>query len=278
MSQRRDDALVEKLLPDFFGTQNPGAAWMHAVSVHLALPVLRALWTMAEVDYQRPECRDIAGGGYHLQSANALGDVTFSYDLEYPLVPISVYGGGANQYLMRADGGVANWADIFGTEAQVRAAQRGLTLGGWFHWAALPGATQFLIAKNNGGAQQQYHLNVRPANTIRFAVFPGPVTVDSAATVRVGWNHIVGTYDQPSQTLVIMLNGVPTIGVVGAAPAALPDSTAAFVIGADSAGANRFTGKSSLCFLQACSMYRGGTMDITQALFRFVGSMLGRQE
>ena len=208
---------------------------------------------MSAVDYQRSECGDEGPFGYKLASAAALGGVEFSYDVNAPLVPIAIFSGAVNSWLVRPDGGVANWADIFGTEVQVRAAERGLTFGGWFWWSALPGAVHTLIAKDNFGPQRQYSLYTLAANTIQFTVSPGPVVVVSAATINVGWNHIVGVYDQPNQDLHVILNGAVTSNL-GAAPAALNDSTANFAIGASSAGNLRFTGYASMCFLCASSV------------------------
>lgn len=110
----------------------PAFQWRSMCSMLLGTPGLRAAWPMSVVDYQRPECTDISGNGYDLQSANALGDVLFGHDPTPGIAPVAVFSGAANSYLTRADGGAGNWADITGAEAYIIAAQQGLTMGGWF--------------------------------------------------------------------------------------------------------------------------------------------------
>ena len=279
MSQQRDDALIEKLLPDFFHKHNPGAAWMHAVSIHLALPALRALWTMSSIGYIQPECTDVSGQGNHLATPAAIGDVVFGYGpTGYP--PTAYFWGLPNCYLFKADGGGgANWADTgtIWSDFQILDTQRGLTLGGWFWWPALPGAWQHLMSKDDLGANRQYALMLTNTNQLRFELFPGPTWATSTNTINVGWNHCIGIYDRTTQNQSVVLNGIVATNV-GGAPAALADSAAPFTIGADGAGGNRFTGYASLCWLQACSMYQAGTFDMVRALYHFVGPLYVRQE
>jgi len=209
---------------------------------------------MSVVDYVRPECTDISGHGYDLQSPVALGNVLFGYT-PVGIEPSAFFSGGVAGYLVRA-AAVGNWASILGTEAYMAATLRGLTIGGWFWWTALPGAAQYLMAKDDG-ANRSYFINLQAANTIQIGVWPGPVFHTTVATINVGWNHITGIYDQSSQTLFIELNGAITAGGAGAAPAALADSAAPFTIGADGAGGNRFAGYASDCFLAALSLRHG---------------------
>lgn len=255
-SQPIDAKQVEGFSAQFQRRWEAGFHWRSMCSMLLGTPALRAAWPMSVVDYQRPECTDISGHGYDLQSAAALGNVTFGYDPN-GIAPMALFAGAANQYLSRADGGVGNWADILGTEAHIIAAQRGLTLGGWFWWPALPGAVGSLMMKDDGGANRQYQHVILAANTIAFTVWPGLISVISAATINTGWNHCVSIYDQPTQTLFTILNGVVTAGGAGAAPAALADTAAPFTIGADGGGGSRFIGYASDCFLCAASLSQG---------------------
>jgi hypothetical protein len=225
----------------------------------LGTPGLRAAWPMSVVGLVQPECTDISGHGYHLATPAAIGDVVFGYG-PVGMTPMAYFWGIANCYLFRADAGATDWADIgtiFG-EFQILNTQRGLSLGGWFWWPALPGAGQMLMGKDDFGANRQYgiYLNV-PGHTVSFLVWPGPVGVASANTINTGWNHIVAIYDRTSQTLYIVLNGVATPGVLGAAPAALVDTAAPFTIGGSGAGGALFTGYASDCFLSACSLSLG---------------------
>lgn len=243
--------------------------FVRACGAHLALPGLRAFWPMSAIDYQRPECTDISGHGYDLQSANALGDVLFGYDTTQVLAPVGTFSGAANSYLTRADGGAGNWADILGTEAYIIAAQRGLALGGWFYWAALPGAVEGLLTKASGAAQS-YNVIITAGNLARMSVWPGAIVIASASAVNVGWNHLVGLYDQANQDIHIVLNGVVSSNA-GAAPAALTDSAQPFCIGADGAGANLFTGSASMCFL--CASFISTTQ--VQALYNQTRELYG---
>lgn len=252
-------------------------AWSHACSTHRALPALRAFWSMGSVDYAAASrSADTSGNGYDLGDAGGGSNVEFSYDANNPYAPIAIFNGGANDYLSRADGGAGNWADILGTEAYIRATERGLTLGGWFWFSALPGAAEFLMAKDDVGANRQYYLVTTAANLVQFGVHPGPVVVNSAGTLNTGWNHCIGVYDQPSQIVYTVLNGTVTAGAAGAAPAALNDSGAAFTIGASGAGASRFTGYASLCFLLACSLREAAaTFTATAALYAQTRALFG---
>jgi hypothetical protein len=251
---KRRDQIVEEMLPDFFHRQAADAAWGHACSMIKARPGLRGFWPMSSVDYTAGNrAVDISGQGNHLGDAGAGANVEFSYDTNSPLAPIAIFNGGANDYLSRADGGAGNWADILGTEGYIRAAERGLVLEGWFWWSAIPGPAQYLMAKDDRGANRQYALFVQGANDVRFIVNPGLVNVTSSNFVVVGWNHVIGIYDQANLDLHVVLNGTLTSNV-GGAPAALTDTTAPFVVGADSAGGNLFTGYASMCSLGASSV------------------------
>lgn len=253
-SQPIDAAQVEGYSAQFQRRWEAGYHWRSMCSMLLGTPGLRAAWPMSVVDYQRSECTDISGHGYDLQSAAALGNVTFGYDPN-GIAPMALFAGGANQYLSRVDGGAGNWADILGTEAHIIAAERGLSIGGWFWWPALPNVIQYLMAKDDAVAQRQYALLLINTNNVEFIVWPGAIVINSAATINTGWNHCFGIYDQASQDLHVVLNGVVTTNA-GAAPAALADSTSPFTIGGDGAGGNRFTGYASDCALNAASIGR----------------------
>jgi hypothetical protein len=248
-SQKRPDELIGILGGEYQARAEPNFALAKAVSTHLALPGLRAFWPMSVTDYVNPYTTDIANG-YDLTAVGAIG---IGYDPS-GLAPIAQLTGAVGSYLSRADGGAGNWADILGTEAYIRATQRGLSLGGWFWWSALPGAVQYLMAKDDTGANRQYRLQIGAGNLISFTVWAGAIAATSAAMINAGWNHCAGIYDAPSQTVFVELNGVITSGVVGAAPAALADTAAPFTIGADGIGGNRFTGYTSMNYLCASSL------------------------
>lgn len=253
---------IDQLSAWFQRNYDAAFAWKTAIAAHLAMPGLRAHWPMSAVANTQPECIDVSGNGNHLQAAAALGNVDFGFDAN-SLAPIAEFFGAANSYLFKADAGAFDWADILGNENYIRTNDRGLCLGGWFWWSALPGANQGLISKQ-AGANNSYDILLQATNIPIFRVWPGPVGVASAAAISTGWNHIAGRYDQPTQTVFIYLNGVETSGVVGAAPAALTDSPTQFTIGASASGGNLFTGYASLCFLCASQATAGRVQGLYQ--------------
>lgn len=273
--QVRNDQLVNWLSADFQPRYDPAFSWKTSVSMMTALPVVRAVWPMSSMFYTtNPICADVSGQSNNLSISE--GNPFFGYDPGPALAPVVQFPGTVNQELFRADGGAGNWADITGGETYVIATQRGLTLGGWFKLAALPNALTLLIDKDDGGANRQYRLYITAANLLTFEVWAGPVSVASSAALVVGWNHCVGVYDQPSQTLYTVLNGVVTEGVVGAAPAALADTGALFEIGGVLAGFTRLSGYASMCWLEACSLRQGGNFTHAKSLFWQQAAMFGK--
>lgn len=254
--QEQNAELVALMSAYFWGRNESNVAWRHAVSSILALPALRAFWPMSSVDYTvASRTRDIAGGGYHLSDNNT---PVFGYDQLAPHVEFD----GVNQYLSRADGGAANWADITGIEAYVAAAQRGLTLGGWFYFDVL-GTTATLLSKWGAGGQQSYLLQRQAANTARFAVHSGAVFASSGVipVVTSTWYFMVGRFI-PSTEVNIFVNDNAS-PVVAGIPAALADSTIGFSVGARAVPSDYLDGRASLCFLCAAAL----SDSIISALF-----------
>lgn len=228
-------------------------AWQAAVSSILALPGLRAFWPMSAVDYTNPQAKDVAGGGYHLTNNNT---ATFGYDPNQVLVPCAFFDG-VNQYLSRADGGAANWADIIGTEAYIEntlVGARGLTLGGWF-WADTTTIDITVMGKGISAAGA-YWLRIRgdAADQAQFSMFSG--AVQSAATgnavIDDTWTFLVGRFD-PSTELGVFQNGVWTRNAVGI-PATIDDVAGDFTIGARAGGTNFLPGRAGPCFLCAAAL------------------------
>lgn len=254
--QVRNPELREILRADFQGRYEPNFAWKSACSANLALPALRAFWPMSAVDYTNPQCKDIAGGGYHLTNNNT---ATFGYSPGL-LVPC-VYLNGANQYLSRADGGVGNWADVTGTEAYVEntaVAARGLTLGGWFRIDTFPGVGlyEYLIGKWGAAPNLSYLLCLYDTDDVLFIVRNAGLGVNIIAQYSGlsanTWYQFVGRF-VPSISASVFVNAAETAQAVNV-PASVPDSTANFVIGADSPGTGYFfDGRASLCFLCAAA-------------------------
>lgn len=245
---------VDLLRPYFVDRNEPNYAWQHAVSAVLALPALRAFWPMSSVDFAAASrARDIAGSGYHLADNNTVLFSSGEFDALPNLVPFAEFDG-VNQYLSRADGGAANWADIIGTEAYVAVAQRGLTIGGWFKFDQLA-RLEYLIAKLFVPAQFSYRILKDAANNIVFGTSVGGgglVSATSTNAVNItDWWFIVGRF-RPSAFVDIFVNSIETSAVT--ADATIFDSTAPVTIGAQGTPNLWMDGRASLCWLCAAAL------------------------
>lgn len=262
--QKRNADMVDLLSTDFVGRNEPNYAWRAACSAVLALPALRAFWPMSSVDYTTASrARDVAGGAYHLSDNNT---VTFGYD---QLAPYAEFDG-TNQYLSRADGGAANWADITATETYVVAAQRGLTFGGWFYFDNAAGANnEYCINKANGGvaANIAYYIQRRDAangGVGRAAVIgagaaPTNLISTTTALAATQWYFLVARL-VPSTSLDIYWNDenqrnlLQKNSLVAGVSPDIQDIGAAFAIGARGDAALFMDGRASLCFLCAAAL------------------------
>jgi hypothetical protein len=244
--QRRNDELVDLLTPDFQARDEPNFAWRCLSSAMLSWPVLYAAWPMSANRYtSASRVRDIASQLYSLQEN---GDPTYGYD---NLAPVC-YLDGTGDDLTRADGGAGNWADIIGNESHVIAANRGLTVGGWFNFENAATQEGLITKATAVGAGVAYYIEKQANDTIRAAISNNGVaifTADSAATTTGVWYCCFLRY-VPSTSVQIFLNGVFTT-TVAAIPATLNDSAADFHIGVFGGGTARYSGYVSACLLSA---------------------------
>lgn len=248
-------------------------SWAGCVSAFLALPALRALWTMASVDYQNPQVPDIACNTYDLTNNNA---ALFGYD---GLAPYASFAAASTQYLSRADGGAANWADIRGNEAYVVGSQQGLTLGGWVQVATAAGGTVGLWGKWNtaGGANQRsYLLQKSAAGNYEFlwsALGAVATTLTGPGYTADTWQFVVGKWipnPGAGNNAYLFVDG--TWYSRANLDATLFDSTASFVIGAYDNGATGYIdGKAGVSFLSACAV----PDDTVEALYERTRAMYG---
>ena len=252
ITQDYNDEQMALLSTHFWTRNEPNVAWRHAVSSVMALPALRAFWPMSSVDYTvASRARDVSGGGYHLSDNNT---PLFGYD---QLAPYAGFDG-INQYLDRADGGAANWADITGTETYVAPKAGGLTMGGWFYLVTLQ--TGGLIAKYRAaGGQRAYVLEYAQAPTDAFALLisggggPPAVLISTITPIVVDtWYFVVGRFTTATPEMDIFVNDTVT-NLVPAVPASVFDSTAPFEIGSFD-GANYLDGRASMCWLCASAL------------------------
>lgn len=218
-------------------------SWLHTFSLLRGLPILRDYWPMGSVFYTNPQV--LATNGNSLTNNNT---ALFGYDGLAAYVEFN----GTTQYLSRADGGVANWADITGTESYVVPAQRGLTLGGWFRFDVAAAAEENVIAKWGGAGQRSYRIaRLAAGSVLAFVSVDGTavVTATSAVVPVTTWIFLCLQYD-PSAELAIWVNNVK-VANAAAIPASIFDSTAAFMVGNNTAGTGFMDGKASGCFMCA---------------------------
>ena len=201
-------------------------------SILLSIPYLRAGWTMAQVDYAAATRANALGTGYPLADNNG---VVFGRDGAAPYAEFD----GVNQYLSRADGGAANWADITGLEGFISAAQRGLTMGCWLYvnsWA--PINNPFILCKTLA-----YNITIARAlpHTVSFSLWAGgggagggttltPSTVPSTGQ----WYFVAARYTPSTESKLYWGSGGPleTATNVVAVAASLIDNGNPFTIGA----------------------------------------------
>lgn len=253
--QNRNADMVDLLSTDFVKRNEPNYAWKSACSAVLALPALRAFWPMSSVDYTTASrARDVAGGGYHLSDNNTVTFGSGQGDAPPNMVPYAAFVSASTQYLSRADGGAANWADIRGTEAYVVAAQRGLTFGGWFYFNNAAGSVEGMIAKWDSGANRSYRVRRQVGGDITSIIYDGAATysVIGAIASQATWFFSATRYT-PSTSLDCYVNDVLNSNIVGI-PASIADSNTQFTIGAESTPTNYMNGRASLCFLCAAAL------------------------
>lgn len=275
--QERNPQMVRVLATDFQLRYESSYAWKTAIGALLDLPALRGAWPMSAVGYSNVDrARDISGNGNHLSSGEN-NIVTFGY--RNTLIPVAEFVAASTQYLNRADGGAANWADITTSETYIITTQRGITLGGWFYVDSDTGADQTLMGKlfNTGsGVDRSYQLYFMTIGlgTPAFGVSTGAMNWSvsgGAATTGLAaldtWNFYCGRLLATGPQTIFLNNRSTT----NAFPAhAINDTAADFTIGATGIPSLYLDGKASLCFLSACAMTDAEILafyEHTRALF-----------
>jgi hypothetical protein len=265
--QENNQQLIQLLSTHFQARREPNFAWKSAVSAYLALPALRAFWPMSSIDYTvANRAVDVSGQGNHLTDNNT---PLFNFDSLAPYVEFN----GTTQYLNRADGGAANWADITGTETYINSSVRGLTLGCWCYFDNVASADEMLIAKDNIAPNRGYFLRRNAAGTCRFGISvdgAALTSVDSVATIGAAtWTLVVGRF-MPSASLDVWVNTVIASNLA-AIPASIFDSAADLKIGAVRAVPLLFMdGRQSLDFICAAALSNGIILSLfeqTKAMF-----------
>jgi hypothetical protein len=246
--QIRNAELIELIRPDFFARDEPNASWSHAISNHLSLPDLHCFWPMsAHLHTHVTEYISDIASGFNLTMTND----PLSQLFPTTLVPCVQFDSANSRYLSYADD---PQFDIYGTETHVLAAQRGLTMGGWFRWHTLANAQGMMSKWITAGNQRAYRIYKTAGHNIVFEVSSlgtaaSVVTVTSTGTVAANtWYHIVGRF-VPSVALDVYIDAVRTTNAVGT-PASIFHANSTFSIGRTDGG-SYMDGFTSLCFLCA---------------------------
>ncbi len=200
----------------------------------------------ARRDNATNRARDIAGGGYHLTDNNG---VDFGYS---GLIPYATFDSGSSEYLSRADGGAADWADITGTESYIGSAFQGLCMGGWFRFDNTASGQENFIGKRAGSGQLSYYTRRLADGTIDFRVSnDGTNTTGVTSTETVGavtWTFLVSRFDNTDNTIKQWVNNETSIATFNNT---IFDSTAPFAIGANGTPGEYCDIWASMCFLCA---------------------------
>jgi len=242
--QDNNAAMIDLLAMAFPRRREPNFAWGNVVSMFSMLPGLRAFWPTSSLD-ENGDAYDLSAQGRTLTNNNS---AAYAWTGLAHHVNLSAV---ATSYLSRVD---EDGLDVLGTESYIVAANRGLTIGGWFR-PTLGGTDVGLMSKYVvGGNQRSYLLRKTAADVSYFAV-----SVDGAAVAAVNvtaiainaWQFIVGRFT-PGAELATFTDGVKATNLVGV-PASIFNSNSAFEVGRYNA-ANYFTGSWALGFLCAAAL------------------------
>lgn len=244
-AQRRNSQMVDNLRADYQPRYEPNFAWKGQAGLYLGLPALRAYWPLgAQINTVQSAYASDVANNFHLSNSGAM----HGYDDLIQYVEFD----GQNDYLMYADNAQF---DITGTEGNVVAAQRGLTLGAWVCLDAVN--DEGVIGKWDGASNNVSYLLY--FNTqLKFLVSNNGTAytgVGSSASVTAGttWHLAIGRF-VPSTSLDVYLDGVKTSNVA-AIYASLFSGAAELNVGAaHNHTTTWFTGKISNAFICAAAL------------------------
>jgi len=257
----KNQALIDQVDSQFRRTYSPTYSWADVRSAFGMLTGLRGFWPMSTID-SAGNCIDHSGLGKTLTyNGNPL---YLSTNKIFPYI----YFDGVGDFLSRADEADL---DILGTEAYVTAANRGLTMGGWFNFSNAYAAPESAMSKWGVAAGSMSYLLRRTAgNVMTFGVdLGGASSVSSVQTISSAtWYFLVGRFDPSTEVAVFIDDTDKQINVAGI-PANITNSGTAFQIGGAN-GITLMTGAATLSFL--CAAYLPDShiyslYNISKALF-----------
>jgi hypothetical protein len=246
--------MVKALASVFPLSGTPAFAWGNIVSMLQLYPCLHAFWPCS---------------AHHDTHVNVyVDDIACGYDLTLNgAATFQMWAGGLPPCIRLASATTDYFAhaddaqyDILGTDVHVLAAQRGLTLGGWFRWHDRTGQQALMSKWTAVGNMRSYRLMKDAAHNPFFEVSSlgtaaSVVTVTSTVTVvNDVWYHIMGRF-VPSLALDIYVDAVITTDAA-AIPANIFHSNSPFEVGR-SDGTDYANIYASLLFLAASRGWDG---------------------
>lgn len=257
--QKRNDELVDMLGADFQKRCESSFSWKTACSMIQGLTALRGFWPMSAFD-SSGNAIDLSGQN---RTLTYNGNPVYHYESLSPYIAFD----GTGDYLSRLD---EAGLDITGTETYVVAAQRGLTLGGWFYPQNIA-AAQALISKLVTAGNYSYELSLRgdvandPAqfNMSDDGVNTSNVQSSVAYTANT-WQFIAGRFcdAKTNEELAVWINDTQTTAVTGR-PSIFAGAND-FAVGGKAGGTVLYTGRASLVFLCASALADATVWSIFQ--------------
>jgi len=266
-AQRRNPELVSLLSADLQPRYEPNFAWKGICGLYQSLPALRGFWPMsAQINSTQAAYVTDVANNFHLTNYNT---AQHGYDDLIPYVDFN----GTTQALYYADNAQF---DILGTEANVVAAQRGLTLGAWITTNLLYDVANKSVMSKMWGDVTYWLLRGNAGGTMKFGIssnggWGGWQTVESTASLdTTQWHLCIGRFT-PITTLDIFLNGIKTSSPT--AIASIVNGANEFNIGASANHTSDWwDGKISMAFICAAAL----SDSIIEAIWQQTRAMYGR--
>lgn len=264
----RNDPRYKDTLTDFQRRYEPNFAWANAIAGLSLIPGLRGLWPF----------------GVHASGGNAIDHSGLGKTLTYNGNPTYGFAGlisymefdGTGDYLSRTD--EADF-DIIGNESYILAADRGLTVGGWFVCDSTNAELDLIAKWDATGNQRAYLLYANINANMGFNVSTDGtniVYISSSNNTRAtaSWNFCAGRFT-PSTEVAVFLNSLGADELTKwtnavSVPATIFNSSAAFTIGARATPSAYHDGKAALCWVSAMALsdtYIRNIFHQTRALF-----------
>lgn len=255
MSSRRNEDLVENLIPDFRPRYEPLFAWSDAVSAYQMLPVLRGFWpgsASAVTPASAGQVSDLSGNSRTLTAASTIGAARLNAPSGI-MIPYMSFNGGSFDYFFAADN---HHYDISGTESYVASAARGLTMGAWVYLDTT-GTTRSIMGRwLISGNERAYLLQNNSSGDTGFFVSSDGTSANSSSVTQAmsngAWYFVVGRFD-PSTEVKLWIDSTASTST-SSIVSSIHNPSDSFYIGYGNSGASTWDGRICLAFLCACAL------------------------